>query len=88
MARDGGGGWVEGGDRSREIEWKACVQMQGLVREEHLDVFGVSKGTWSCGSTSCHAGGARGCNAGGSNATWERRGETKQGREGGGKAGE
>jgi hypothetical protein len=29
MARDGGGGRVEGGDRSREIEWNACVQTQG-----------------------------------------------------------
>jgi hypothetical protein len=44
MARDGGGGRVEGGDRSREIEWNACVQMQRRVCEERLDVFGVSKG--------------------------------------------
>jgi hypothetical protein len=63
MARDGGGGRVEGGDRSREIEWNACVQTQGRVRKEHLDVFGVSKGMWSHGSRSCHAGSARGSTA-------------------------
>jgi hypothetical protein len=51
---------VEGGNRSREIEWNACVQTQGRVREERLDVFGVSKGMWSRGSRSCHACGARG----------------------------
>jgi hypothetical protein len=60
MARDGDGGRVEEGDRSREIEWKRDVQMPGCVLEKLEEELGVQKRMWPCPSRSWRAGGARG----------------------------